>query len=162
MDSDRLNRWLTLGANLAVLVGLVFLVVEINRNNEMMRAQTRSGITDAIIDNVKLGMDPRVIVAYQKQRSGQPLSDEESILLNQIASATLRLWENTHYQYRNGLFDDAEFQADLAVWRQDMQKTEFKLSRKRTFNSCFSRASECRLSVNAAVRPGRMADPNDR
>ena len=140
MDSDRLNRWLTLGANLAVLVGLVFLVVEINQNNEMMRAQTRSGITDAIIDNVKLGMDPRVIVAYQKQRSGQPLSDEESILMNQIASATLRLWENTHYQYRNGLFDDAEFEADLAVWRQDMQKTEFKLhwsSHRHTYSEAF-------------------------
>ena len=116
MDSDRLNLWLTLAANLAVLVGLVFLGVEINQNNEMMRAQTRSGITDAIIDNVKMYMDPRVIVANQKRRSGQPLSDEESALLNSLASATLRLWENTHYQYRNGLFDDAEFEADLAVW----------------------------------------------
>ena len=140
MDSDRLNRWLTLAANLAVLVGLVFLVVEINQNNEMMRAQTRSGITDAIIDNVKMYMDPRVIVAHQKRRSGQPLSDEESALLNSLASATLRLWENTHYQYRNGLFDDAEFEADLAVWREDMKKTEFKLhwsSRRHTYSEAF-------------------------
>lgn len=140
MDSDRLNRWLTLGANLAVLVGLVFLVIEINQNNDMMRAQTRSGITDAIIDNIKIGMDPRVIVAHQKQRNGQPLSDEESILLNQFASATLRLWENTHYQYRNGLFDDAEFDADLAVWREEMQKPEFKLhwsSHRHTYSEAF-------------------------
>ena len=98
MDSDRLNRWLTLGANLGV------------------------------------------IVAHQKQRNGQPLSDEESILLNQFASATLRLWENTHYQYRNGLFDDAEFEADLAVWREEMQKPEFKLhwsSHRHTYSEAF-------------------------
>jgi hypothetical protein len=129
-----------LAANLTVLVGLVFLVVEINQNNEMMRAQTRSGITDAIIDNVKMYMDPRVIVAYQKRRRGQPLTDEESALLNSLASATLRLWENTHYQYRNGLFDDAEFEADLAVWREEMEKTEFKLhwsSSRHTYSEAF-------------------------
>lgn len=142
MNSDRLNRWLTLGANLAVLVGLIFLVIEINQNNEMMRAQTRSGISDAIIDNIKLGMDPRVVVAYQKQRSGQPLSDEETYLLDQIANATLRLWENTHYQYRNGLFDDDEFEADLAVWREAMQAPEFRShwsSRRQTYSEAFRR-----------------------
>ncbi len=31
MDSDRLNRWLTLGANLGVLVGIIFLAVEIRQ-----------------------------------------------------------------------------------------------------------------------------------
>ena len=39
MESDRLNRWLTLGANIGVLVGLVVLIVEIGQNTEMMRAQ---------------------------------------------------------------------------------------------------------------------------
>jgi hypothetical protein len=85
-------------------------------------------------------MDPRVIVAYQKRRRGQPLTDEESALLNSLASATLRLWENTHYQYRNGLFDDAEFEADLAVWREEMQKTEFKQhwsSSRHTYSEAF-------------------------
>jgi hypothetical protein len=123
-------------------VGLVFLVIEINQNNEMMRAQTRSGVTDAIIDNIKLGMDPRVIVAYQKQRNGQQLSEEESYLLDQIANATLRLWENTHYQYRNGMFDDDEFEADLAVWRETMQAPEFRQhwsSRSHTYSEAFRR-----------------------
>ena len=140
MDSDRLNLWLTLAANLAVLVGLVLLVIEINQNNEIMRAQTRSGITGAIIDNIEMYMDPRVIVANQKRRNGQPLSDEESALLNSLAGATLRLWENTHYQYRNGLFDDAEFEADLYVWREEMKKTEFKLhwsSSRHTYSEAF-------------------------
>ncbi len=38
MDNDRLNRWLTLGANLAVLVGLVALVVEIRTNTAAVQA----------------------------------------------------------------------------------------------------------------------------
>ena len=39
MDSNRLNRWLTLGANIGVLVGIVVLIIEIAQNTEMMRAQ---------------------------------------------------------------------------------------------------------------------------
>lgn len=39
MDSNRLNQWLTLGANIGVLVGLIILIVEIGQNTEMMRAQ---------------------------------------------------------------------------------------------------------------------------
>ena len=107
-----------------------------------MRAQTRSDVSDSIIDNIKLGMDPRVISAYRKQEDGQALSAEEVELLDMMASATLRLWENTHYQYRNGLFDDAEFEADLEVWREDMQAPEYALhwsSRRHTYSEAFRR-----------------------
>ena len=30
MNADRLNRWLTLGANIAVLVGIFFIAAEIS------------------------------------------------------------------------------------------------------------------------------------
>ena len=39
MDSDRLNRWLTLGANVGVVVGIIFLAVEIRQNSELARIQ---------------------------------------------------------------------------------------------------------------------------
>ncbi len=39
MDSDRLNRWLTLGANLGVLVGIIFLAAEIRQNSDLARLQ---------------------------------------------------------------------------------------------------------------------------
>jgi hypothetical protein len=39
MDSDRLNRWLSLGANTGVLVGIVFLAVEIRQNSDLARLQ---------------------------------------------------------------------------------------------------------------------------
>ena len=32
MNSDNLNKWLTLIANLAVVAGIIFLIVEINQN----------------------------------------------------------------------------------------------------------------------------------
>ena len=40
LNTVKLNQWLTLGANLGVLAGLLLLVVELNQNHEMMRSQT--------------------------------------------------------------------------------------------------------------------------
>ncbi len=39
MNNDRLNRWLSLGANIGVLIGLILLVYEVRQNSELMRAQ---------------------------------------------------------------------------------------------------------------------------
>ena len=39
LESDRLNRWLTLGAHVGVLVGIFLLIAELNQNSTLMRAQ---------------------------------------------------------------------------------------------------------------------------
>jgi hypothetical protein len=54
MDSDRINRWLTLGANVGVLVGIILLVLELNQNSVLMRAQI---FNDLSVANYCLGRD---------------------------------------------------------------------------------------------------------
>jgi hypothetical protein len=39
MTADNVNRWLTLAANLGVLVGIILLLIELNQNATMMEAQ---------------------------------------------------------------------------------------------------------------------------
>ena len=39
MNAESLNRWLTLGANLGVLIGIILLIAELNQNSTLMRAQ---------------------------------------------------------------------------------------------------------------------------
>ena len=39
MDSGRLNSWLTLGANIGVLIGIILILIELNQNADLMRAQ---------------------------------------------------------------------------------------------------------------------------
>ena len=46
MDTERLNRWLTLGANLAVLAGIALILIELNQNADLMRAQMIQARTD--------------------------------------------------------------------------------------------------------------------
>ena len=46
MDAHWLTRWLTLGANAGVLIGLVLLIMELDQNRDLMRAQTRHELGD--------------------------------------------------------------------------------------------------------------------
>ena len=50
MDTDRLNRWLTLIANIGVLIGIFLLVVELRQNATMMEAQIWNDRTSQGID----------------------------------------------------------------------------------------------------------------
>ena len=39
VDTTKLARWLSVGANIGVLAGLILLVMELNQNRELTRAQ---------------------------------------------------------------------------------------------------------------------------
>ncbi len=52
MDTDKVNRWLTLTANLGILIGLVLLIVEIRQNTQLMRAQINMDRTASSIETL--------------------------------------------------------------------------------------------------------------
>lgn len=53
MDTDRLNRWLSLGANVGVVIGIALLILEINQNTEMMRAQMAQARSENLLDRYR-------------------------------------------------------------------------------------------------------------
>lgn len=55
-----------------------------------------------------------------KHRSGQPLSDLETERLNSHYASWFRYMEDVHYQYRNGLYDDTEFEFQKRAWRAQL------------------------------------------
>jgi len=50
VDSDRINRWLTLIANIGVLIGIFLLIVEIDQNNGLMQAQIEQSRSETLVD----------------------------------------------------------------------------------------------------------------
>ena len=48
MESDRLNRWLTLATNLAVVFGIGFLVIEVQQNTAAIRGQASIAVNDSL------------------------------------------------------------------------------------------------------------------
>ena len=119
MDSDRLNRWLTLGANLGVLVGIILLIVELEQNREMMRAQTRNEISAEIVDLLShVATEPQLASLLRRaDEGGEDLTPDEFFQYDARLAAMIRYFENVHYQYRLGLYDEAEYAAHRESWR---------------------------------------------
>ena len=118
MESDKVNRWLTLGANIGVLIGIVLLVVELDQNREMILAQTRNDISNQIVERLdRQGTDIQVASLKRRAQAGEELSSDEEMQHSLLSIARNRSWENIHYQYRQGMFDEIEFTAERNAWK---------------------------------------------
>lgn len=117
MKAKRVNQWLTLAANFGVLIGIILLLVELNQNSTMMRAQTRYEISQGIVDLLSLSADNAQLASILRRGdSGEELTPDELRQFQHRSFALFRYLENLHYQYRNGLFDEAEFSTQKLAW----------------------------------------------
>lgn len=118
MNLDGVNRWLVLGANVGVILGLLLLAFELNQNREMMRAQTRNEIASGFLQLSGLPMANSQLanVIVRGDAEGE-LSADEYFQYRRFVIATYRYYENVHYQYRQGLYDEAEFSKQKEAWR---------------------------------------------
>lgn len=116
-----LNSWLTLGANIAVVLGLVLLIIELNQNQTMMRAQTRhemsNGIRTLLLESAA---DENLNSIIYRGNAGEPLDPEDAHAYNMRLNALLRYWEDVHYQYRMGLYDEDEFAKQRLAWQNSI------------------------------------------
>ena len=119
MDSNKINRWLTLGANLGVLVGIILILIELNQNATMMRGQTRNDVSVELIDLMsQVVTNPQLASLIHKVSNGEVLTAEESIQFQHREIAMFRYFENVHYQYRQGLYDESEFSTQREAWKR--------------------------------------------
>jgi hypothetical protein len=118
MDADRLNKWLTLGANLGVLVGIILLILEIDQNRQAILAQTRNDIAQGAVGVISLAIDnPHLADILVRSNRGEELSESEEYMLSSRAEVIFRYWENVHYQYRLGTYDEGEFTRHMVTMK---------------------------------------------
>ena len=104
MDTNRLNRWLTLGANISVLVGIAFLAIEIRQNTEMTRAQITQSRAETAIAISEMTVNSDYMPAIRiKVRDGGKLTEEEKVRYLTFIRAVLRNQDNYLQQYNQGL-----------------------------------------------------------
>ncbi len=60
MDTDRLNSWFTLTANIGVIAGLILVAVQINQNTQIAKAQITNDyyLADMELELAMMGDDP--------------------------------------------------------------------------------------------------------
>ena len=123
MKKLTLGQGIGILANVGVLAGLLLLAFELSQNREMMQAQTRHDLTQGIVDQVLiLATDEEFSELVARVQSGaSDLSEVDSSRYNAFVNARLRYWEDVHYQYRLGLYDESEFSAQMGAWRLFLQ-----------------------------------------
>jgi hypothetical protein len=155
--SGRLGGWLTLAANLGVLGGLVLVVLQLNQNEKMMRAQTRheiaTGIAQLLMDTAG---NPQLNEVMVRSNSGARLTPAEAYQVQMRLNAIFRLWEDEHYQYRMGLYDETEFTRERNTWKGVLLTNPGVLefwcrNNKGNFSAEFAR------DMNGLIEPGTCA-----
>jgi hypothetical protein len=119
----RFNNWLTIAANLGVLAGLILVILQLNQNEKMMRAQTRHELSMGIVELLQgAAADEHLADVMSRGYAGQELSPSDRYVFETRLNALLRYWEDVHYQYRMGLYDEAEFARQKLAWRASMTR----------------------------------------
>ena len=129
-------------ANIGVIAGIVFLAIEINQGNQLARAQTRSEVTASIASFLELlTSDAELSEMYLRAvEDPEAVTQAESDRIFWLLAWRMRVWENVHFQYRNGLFDEDEFAVEREVWRVDVNEPlfhDFHCSTRQQFSGAF-------------------------
>ena len=124
MNLNNLDKWLTVTANVGVLLGIIFLAVELQQNTSMMRAQTRDTMTEKIVNFYELNINNIEAsnlfrdIENEAQMAQVDRASNEFRIYSLITLSQLRLWENELYQYQQGLYDQQEFESRRRLWAQ--------------------------------------------
>ncbi len=107
MNAEKLNAWLSLGANVGVVIGLVLLIFEISQNTEMMQAQINQSRTDtALSEQQAVYTSDHVPALLARIDRGEQLSDEDLIRYERFFRAFNRNQDNNLWQYNEGYLEE--------------------------------------------------------
>ncbi len=109
-----LNDWLTLFANIGVLLGIFFLIYEIQQNTDAIHSQTRAAIYGGAQEELWKNME-YPDVTLNMLVTDHELSPEEKIRFDAWMSASLRAREFAWIEYRNGNLDATYWESDRNV-----------------------------------------------
>ncbi len=114
VNSDRLNRWLTLGANVGILAGLILVAVQIQQNSQLVRMQLLNdgNLASNEIWASAAGEKPMEALA-------KAIENPEELTFTEFLENDVYLFSNMNLLYRNyelareGIFNENEWQASV-------------------------------------------------
>jgi len=110
-----LGQIATIGANVGVIAGLVFLAMEIRQNNKLLAAQARYSLRQYRSDIADSLMLPHVLEATHKWARGEEITPEEKSTGLMVAIKIVELWEWQYGEYAAGMLQKDEL--PIGAWR---------------------------------------------
>ena len=120
MNADNVNKWLTLSANMGVVFGLMLLLVELDQNNDLVRAQIHQARSDTEVARFENRADSEHIAPLLEKiqlfggltnlSSIDELTPEELYRLRIYLQGRHQDYDNLFYQYQQGYLDEEYYQ----------------------------------------------------
>lgn len=114
---DRLNHWLTLGANIGVLLGLAVLIVEVRQNASLTRTAMDQQKNDLLAEIEFNIAKPEITDIWVKSiRTPEELSDAEIRIIDSLLISIMLQWDQMFMMQDAGLISETRV-------RQHIQNT---------------------------------------
>jgi hypothetical protein len=118
MSKDRLIQSIALTANCVTILGLLLVILQLRQNRSLMRAQVRHELASTIVDLLSSTANNSQLASVVRRGGiGEQLTDDEQFQFRLRSNALLRYWEDVHYQYRLGLYDEVEYSRQKEAWK---------------------------------------------
>ena len=118
MGKERLMQWIALAANGGTIVGLLMVIMQLQQNRTLMRAQVRHELATTIVELLNSSAsNSQLASVVRRAGAGDQLTEDEQFQFRLRSNALLRYWEDVHYQFRLGLYDEVEYSRQKAAWK---------------------------------------------
>ncbi len=133
MNTDSVNKWLALGANVGVVIGLILLLIELDQNSDLVKAQIHQARSDAHVWMKEESANSEFLLpAMEKFRLAggsknmhamDALTPIDAARVKRSMEAAHQDYDNLFYQYQQGYLDEEYYQyrivptiKELAPW----------------------------------------------
>ena len=106
MNIDSINKWLTLVVNIGVLVGIIFLVLELDQANRISRYESENARRSQFI-NINSNMIEHAEMYAMLQGDATNLTPAESVKALMMARMLMNNWSDAESAYNYGLLSEA-------------------------------------------------------
>jgi hypothetical protein len=127
VDTDRINRWLTLSANIGVIAGLIFVAIEIRTNTESnMIAIDQTYATNWMTINTTIAANPNLAAVFEKGLAGEELDRVEARQFDHLVSMYQTQSNHMLRLYDLGLISEAQVRGAYRAIRRNAQRGRFR------------------------------------
>jgi hypothetical protein len=112
VEPNQLNRWLTLAANLGVIVGIAFLIVEIEQTNRIARYEAEIGFRILAMD-LNAGMIENSETYAKLQLDEAELTPSEQAQALMMARRLFNFWATSESAYNLDLISERRYHGYL-------------------------------------------------
>ena len=116
-------------ANVGVIAGIIFLAVELQQNNQLLRAEAIGTVLETRLARQHLvlqGVD--VAALLERNSANETLSPEDVRRMRAIRARGLIGWQRDYFLYQEGILPEEYFRANFSVMKNSVTSTTGSLS----------------------------------